>query len=198
MVFLQSYGVGTSRAVRIYKTYGNEAIAKVSQNPYRLALDIHGIGFKTADTIAQKLGIPKDSMIRAQAGVRHVLQELSGGGHCACERAKLVETSRQLLEISSDLMSTAIDAEVKDGNLIAEQIDGSDTIYLTALHKAEIGVANHLLRLSEGTTIWASIAAEKAIPWVEGKAQIKLSQSQKKRSRLRSLTKSWLSPADRV
>src|SRR5271168_541936 len=100
MVFLQSYGVGTSRAVRIYKTYGNEAIAKVSENPYRLALDIHGIGFKTADTIAQKLGIPKDSLIRAQAGVRHVLQEFSGDGHCACEREKLVETSSKLLEIS--------------------------------------------------------------------------------------------------
>ena len=77
-----------------YKTYGKEAIAKVSENPSDWHLDIHGIGFKTADTIAQKQGIPKDSLIRAQAaGVRHVLQELSGEGHCACEREKLVETS---------------------------------------------------------------------------------------------------------
>ena len=75
MVFLQSYGVGTSRAVRIFKTYGNEAISKVSENPYRLALDINGIGFKTADTIAQKLGISPTSPIRAQAGARHALQE---------------------------------------------------------------------------------------------------------------------------
>lgn len=74
MVFLQSHGVGTSRAVRIYKTYGDEAIIKVSENPYRLALDITGIGFKTADAIAIKLGIPQDSLIRGQAGVRHVLQ----------------------------------------------------------------------------------------------------------------------------
>jgi len=66
MVFLQSYGVGTSRAVRIYKTYGNEAVSKVSENPYRLALDIHGVGFKTADTIALKMGIPKDSILRAR------------------------------------------------------------------------------------------------------------------------------------
>lgn len=73
MVFLQSHGVGTSRSVRIYKTYGEQSIDKVRENPYRLALDIHGIGFKTADTLAQRLGIAPDSLIRAQAGVRHVL-----------------------------------------------------------------------------------------------------------------------------
>lgn len=180
MVFLQSYGVGTSRAVRIYRTYGNEAIAKVSENPYRLALDIHGIGFKTADTIAQKLGIPKDSLIRAQAGVRHVLQELSGEGHCACERDKLVETSSKLLEISDDLASTALDTEVKDGNLIEETIDERQILYLTALHKAELGVAASLFRLAEGDAAWSTINVEKALPWVEGKAGIQLSDSQKR------------------
>lgn len=90
MVFLQSHGVGTSRSVRIYKTYGEEAIKKVRENPYRLALDIHGIGFKTADTLAQKLGIAPDSLIRAQAGVRHVLQEWSSEGHCAADDKRYV------------------------------------------------------------------------------------------------------------
>jgi exodeoxyribonuclease V alpha subunit len=180
MVFLQSYGVGTSRAVRIYRTYGNESIAKVSENPYRLALDIHGIGFKTADTIAQKLGIPKDSLIRAQAGVRHVLQELSGEGHCACERDKLIETSSKLLEISDELASTALDTEVKEGNLVAESIDDRQVLYLTALHKAELGVAASLLRLASGEAAWSAINVDKAIPWVEGKAGIQLSDSQKK------------------
>lgn len=180
MVFLQSYGVGTSRAVRIFRTYGNSAIAKVSENPYRLALDIHGIGFKTADTIAQKLGIPKDSLIRAQAGVRHVLQELSSEGHCACERDKLVETSSRLLEIPPGLASTAIDSEVKEGNLVAEQINDSQVLYLTALHKAEIGVAAHLLRLAVDQAPWSSVDVDKAIPWVESKANIQLSPSQKK------------------
>ena len=93
MVFLQSHGVGTARAVRIYKTYGDQAVDRVRENPYRLALDIHGIGFKTADAIAQRLGIPSDSQIRAQAGVRHMLQEFSGQGHCAAYRQKLVETT---------------------------------------------------------------------------------------------------------
>ena len=91
MVFLQSHGVGTSRSVRIYKTYGELAIEKVRENPYRLALDIHGIGFKTADTLAQKLGIGPQSLLRAQAGVRHVLQEWSGilrrGSQQLCEMA---------------------------------------------------------------------------------------------------------------
>jgi exodeoxyribonuclease V alpha subunit len=99
MVFLQSHGVGTSLAVRIYKTYGDEAIDKVQENPYRLALDIHGIGFKTADMLAQKLGIGTQSLIRAQAGVRHVLQEWSGQGHCAAFRDQLVEMAVKLLEI---------------------------------------------------------------------------------------------------
>ena len=79
MVFLQSHGVGTARAVRIYKTYGDRAVERVQENPYRLALDIHGIGFKTADAIAQRLGIPRDALMRAQVGVRHVLQEILPG-----------------------------------------------------------------------------------------------------------------------
>ena len=79
MVFLRSHGVGTARAVRIYKTYGDRAVERVQENPYRLALDIHGIGFKTADAIAQRLGIPRDALMRAQAGVRHVLQEILPG-----------------------------------------------------------------------------------------------------------------------
>jgi exodeoxyribonuclease V alpha subunit len=179
MVFLQSYGVGTSRAVRIYKTYGKEAISKVSENPYRLALDIHGIGFKTADTIAQKLGIPKDSLIRASAGVRHVLQELSGEGHCACRRDILVEKSCQLLEIEAELAATAIDAELKDGHLVGEIIEGENMLYLSALHKAEAGVAASLLRLLQGQAAWSGVDADKAIPWVEAKAKIELSPSQK-------------------
>src|SRR5256714_15350020 len=84
MVFLHSHGVGTARAVRIYKTYGNEAIVQVRENPYRLALDIHGIGFKTADALAHRLGIPPDAVIRAQAGGRHVLTEVGVVGTRGC------------------------------------------------------------------------------------------------------------------
>lgn len=180
MVFLQSYGVGTSRAVRIYKTYGVDSIAKVSENPYRLALDIHGIGFKTADLIALKLGIPKDSMIRAQAGTRHVLQELSSEGHCACEIKKLAETGATMLEIDEALVAQAIEAEIKEGNILAEDIEGNKLIYLTALQRAESGVAGNLLRLAEGESPWANLDPASVIPWVEIKADISLSTSQKK------------------
>ncbi|MCQ8181036.1 ATP-dependent RecD-like DNA helicase [Methylomonas sp. LW13] len=178
MVFLQSHGVGTSRSVRIYKTYGDQAIEKVRENPYRLALDIHGIGFKTADTLAQKLGIGPQSLLRAQAGVRHVLQEWSGEGHCAAIRSNLCEMAAKLLEIPLPIIDQAIAAELTEGNLIAE-IDGSDEfIFLTPLHRAEIGCAVHLNRLNQGDATWGVIDADKAIPWVEGQTGMTLSQSQ--------------------
>ncbi|MCK9609504.1 MAG: ATP-dependent RecD-like DNA helicase [Methylomonas sp.] len=178
MVFLQSHGVGTSRSVRIYKTYGEQAIEKVRENPYRLALDIHGVGFKTADTLAQKLGIGPQSLMRAQAGVRHVLQEWSGEGHCAAIRSKLCEMAAKLLEIPLTIIDQAIAAELTEGNLIAE-IDGSDEfIFLTPLHRAEIGCAAHLNRLNQGDAPWGVIDANKAIPWVEEQTGMTLSQSQ--------------------
>ena len=97
MLFLHSNGVSTSRAVRIYKTYGDGAIEKVRNDPYRLAKDIHGIGFKTADQIAQKIGIPVDSLIRACAGVNHVLLEATGDGHCALPVELLKDEAGKLL-----------------------------------------------------------------------------------------------------
>ena len=97
MVFLHSHGVSSSRAVRIYKTYGENAIAEVRANPYSLALDISGIGFRTADQIAQKIGIPYDSIMRACAGLRHVLLEATGQGHCALPMSLLKEETGKLL-----------------------------------------------------------------------------------------------------
>lgn len=179
MVFLQSHGVGTGRAVRIYKTYGDEAIIKVSENPYRLALDIHGIGFKTADVIAGRLGIAPDSLIRAQAGVRHVLQELSGDGHCAATHDTLIKESVKLLEIDEAILEEAIREEVTQENLVPEEIDGVPCLFLTALHRAEQGVANSVRRILSGEPPWGKIDVEKALPWVEEKTGLSLSQSQK-------------------
>jgi ATP-dependent exoDNAse (exonuclease V) alpha subunit len=147
MVFLHSHGVGTARAVRIYKTYGNEAITRVRENPYRLALDIHGIGFKTADTLAQRLGIPRDAVIRAQAGVRHVLQEFAEDGHCAVHYDELIETAATLLEIPVTIIEQAVELERQEEHLIAEEIDGQSCLFLAPLQRAEVGVASHLLRL---------------------------------------------------
>ena len=178
MVFLQSHGVGTGRAVRIYKTYGDEAIIKVSENPYRLALDIHGIGFKTADLIAGKLGIAPDSLIRAQAGVRHVLQELSGDGHCAAPWETLVEESVKLLEIPVVILEQAILEEVTLENLVQEDIGGRPCLFLTPLQRAEVGTAASIGRILEGSTPWGTIDVTKAIPWVAEKTGLTLSTSQ--------------------
>ena len=179
MVFLHSHGVGTARAVRIYKTYGDDAIAKVRENPYRLALDIHGIGFKTADALAQRLGIPKDAVIRAQAGVRHVLQEFADDGHCAVIQAELVDTATTMLEIPVSIIEHAIELELQEENLIAESIDGKSCLFLTPLYRAEVSVASSLMRLLEGARPWGQIDPAVAIPWVEKKTDRILSPSQR-------------------
>jgi exodeoxyribonuclease V alpha subunit len=179
MVFLHSHGVGTARAVRIYKTYGDDAIAKVRENPYRLALDIHGIGFKTADALAQRLGIPKDAVIRAQAGVRHVLQEFADDGHCAVIQNELVDTATTMLEIPVSIVEHAIELELQEENLIAESIDGKPCLFLTPLYRAEVSVASSLMRLLDGEVPWGQIDPAVAIPWVEKKTGRVLSPSQR-------------------
>jgi exodeoxyribonuclease V alpha subunit len=122
MVFLQAHGMGTARALRIYKTYGDQAILRVKENPYQLALDIPGIGFKTADELALNMGVARDSLKRAQAGVRHALQELSAQGHCISSKESLIKQSIKLLEITAELVESAITAEVKAGNLVSEEV----------------------------------------------------------------------------
>src|SRR5919199_3622352 len=103
MLFLHSHGVGTSRAVRIYKTYGADAIQLISENPYRLARDIRGIGFRTADQIAAKLGIEKTALIRVRAGISYALAEAMDDGHCGLPTEELVPLTQKLIEIPPEL-----------------------------------------------------------------------------------------------
>jgi exodeoxyribonuclease V alpha subunit len=117
MVFLHSHGVGTARAVRIFKTYGADAVRVMSENPYRLAWDIRGIGFKTADAIAMKLGIEKTAMIRVRAGISYALTEAMDDGHCG--RPTLAEG---LLEVPVELVRTALDLELADGTVVADSV----------------------------------------------------------------------------
>lgn len=179
MVFLQSHGVGTARAVRIYKTYGEAAVDRVRENPYRLALDIHGIGFKTADAMARHLGFAPDSIVRAQAGVRHVVQEFSSQGHCAVPYPRLVEAAAKLLEISSSVIERAVALELEEHNVVSLNIDGERCLCLTSLYRAETGVAAKLLRLLPGRPTWGSIDPDNAIPWVERQTGLSLSSSQR-------------------
>jgi len=129
--------------------------------------DIHGIGFKTADTLAQRLGIPRDAVIRAQAGVRHVLQTFADEGHCAVVQAELLKAATTLLEIPETIIVQAITLEVQEERLIAEAIDGQHCLLLAPLYRAEVGVATQLLHLLDGTPPWGAIDPAKAIPWVE-------------------------------
>jgi exodeoxyribonuclease V alpha subunit len=99
MVFLHSHGVGTARAVRIFKTYGNDAVRVMAENPYRLARDIRGIGFRTADAIASRLGIGPEAMIRLRAGINYALLEASGEGHCGLPAAELLKLAGELLAV---------------------------------------------------------------------------------------------------
>lgn len=179
MVFLQSHGVGTARAVRIYKTYGDQSIEILQENPYRLALDIVGIGFKTADQLAMKLGVEPDSLIRARAGVHHVLQDLSSQGHCGVYFEELLKVSVDLLEISDSIIDLAITEEVDAEQLIEEQFSERRLLSLKSLYLAEVGVAKNIIRLNQGEPLWGNVDVDKAIPWVEQKNKIKLSGSQK-------------------
>ncbi len=136
MIFLHTHGVGTTRAVRIFKTYGADAIQIISQNPYRLARDIRGIGFKTADEIAQKLGIEKDAMIRARAGIAYALGEAMNDGHCGLPQEELVQMAKQLLEIPASRIEVALDLELQDGEVISDTVDDERCIFLAGLYRA--------------------------------------------------------------
>jgi exodeoxyribonuclease V alpha subunit len=179
MVFLHSHGVGTARAVRIFKTYGADAIQVMSENPYRLARDIRGIGFKTADAIAGRLGIEKNAMIRVRAGIGYALSEAMDEGHCGLPVAELIPLAERLLEVSEALIRTALDLELADGAVIADRIGAADCIFLAGLYHAERGIAERLRAIAHQPLPWPAIDAEKAIPWVEKRIGMTLAESQR-------------------
>ena len=179
MVFLHSHGVGTTRAIRIYKTYGNDALQVMSENPYRLAHDIRGIGFTTADMIAMKLGIRPDAMVRLRAGVNYGLSEAAGEGHCGLPLEELVSVTADLLECPEPLVREALDLEIAEGRVVPDRIGESDCVFPAGLHYAETGIARMLGDLLQHPTPWPAIDAGKAIPWVEERTGIELAASQK-------------------
>jgi exodeoxyribonuclease V alpha subunit len=178
MVFLHGHGVGTARAVRIYKTYGDKSVEMVEENPYRLARDIRGIGFKTADQLAEKLGIEKNSLMRAQAGASHVLQELCDKGNCAAELSKLLEATHKLLEIPEEIIQAGIEQEILENQLVADIIHDVPCIYPISLYTAETRAAIQLKRLNTSHVPWGEIDVAKAIPMIEKKTGLELSDSQ--------------------
>jgi exodeoxyribonuclease V alpha subunit len=180
MSFLFSHGVSTTRAFRIYKAYGEKAIEVVQRDPYCLARDIRGIGFTIADQIAMKLGIAKDSDLRARAGIEYVLRELTGQGHCAYERVGLLEKTVQMLDINLHIVETALQHGLNQERLIAwVDAKGRDLIYLPKLYFAERSLAKNLAHLASGPHPSPGINVEKAIEWAEQKIGFTLAPSQR-------------------
>ncbi len=180
MAFLFSHGVTTSRAFRIYKTYGDHAIDQLRADPYCLSRDIWGIGFKTADRIAQSMGIDRISPLRARAGLLHVLQELTTDGHCAFPRENLLEKAVAMLEIPTPILSEALDEEIAARRLISESFDQNEPlIYLATLHRAEQQLCRILGNLSRGVHPCPPIQVDRAIQWVESRTRMQLAETQK-------------------
>ena len=179
MLFLADHGISSGRAVRIYRTYGHESIAKIKENPYQLANDIRGIGFKTADELAGKLGIDRNSPYRARAAVQYTLQELSGDGHVGYPELGVVEHTIKLVEIDQQIVEEAVQSVVGDGSVIREAVDGESWLYLTALHRAEVGLAKSVHRIAVAKPHpLPHINVAKAIAWVEKKLGIQLAAAQ--------------------
>ena len=179
MLFLHSHGVSTGRAVRIFKTYGNLAIQTVQENPYTLAKEIHGIGFATADQIAQSVGIPKDSQNRARAGIDHVLLGATSEGHCALPLGKLKAAAVKLLEVPVETIEQALAHMLTGGFLLLEEIDGEPLVFLPHLRKAEDGIATKIRRLAKAGVTYPKINFEKAATWVEKQTGKTLAPSQR-------------------
>jgi exodeoxyribonuclease V alpha subunit len=150
MLFLQGNGVSTAYAIKIYKTYGNDSINLVKENPYRLADDIWGIGFRTADRIAQKLGFDPNSYERCRAGIIYVLNDLTNDGHCFATRSQLVEEAAKLLERNGPEIDSVIESMVKEKSVISDE---GDSIYLPSLYFSEVGAAKGIARINSAPSI---------------------------------------------
>ncbi len=152
MLFLQGHDVSTAHATRIYKQYGGDSLQVVQENPYRLADDIWGIGFRTADTIAQKLGFEKEARVRLRSGLFYTLNKLAEDGHCYAVRAQLLETGSELLGVGEDLLSAVLDEMICAHDVLTTPIPCSEdlAIYLPPFFFAETGVTNRLMKIQNG------------------------------------------------
>src|SRR5688572_8354204 len=144
MIFLADTGIGAARAARIHKQFGADAVRLIRENPYRLAQEIRGIGFVTADTLALKLGMARDSIERIRAGVVHALTEGSTSGHTGMPADDLVTEAAELLSVDSERVREAIVLEAEAGRLIGDKLEGRNAVFLPWLHRAEKRIAENL------------------------------------------------------
>ena len=179
MLFLHNHNISTAQAARIYKVYGNEAVRLIQENPYRLAQDIRGIGFLSADKVAEKLGIDKSSLIRAQAGLLYTLIKAKEEGHCGLPVEELISDCQLSLGIDKELLIQALELERQKGSVVQDAIDGHLCVFSSTLYFAEKGIAARLQQLNTPELPWPTIDIPEAIKWVEERNKISLSETQK-------------------
>ncbi|MFG2179335.1 ATP-dependent RecD-like DNA helicase [Streptomyces abikoensis] len=198
MVFLQGVGVSTSIAVRIYKQYGDASITVVREEPYRLAADVWGIGFLTADRIAQSVGIPHDSPERAKAGLRHALSQSTDQGHCFLPEEQLIADAVKLLQVDTGLVIDCLAELAEDGpdgaGVVRERVPGLDggepvtAVYLVPFHRAELSLAAQLTRLlkapDDRLAAFRDVQWDKALAWLAGRTGAELAPEQQEAVRL--------------
>ena len=186
MMFLQGHGVGPGYAAKIFKQYGNRAVAVVRENPYRLATDVTGIGFATADRIAEHIGIPRHSPLRVEAGVLFVLQQLAEEGHVYYPRDALIERCREVLAVEEGSVAQALNLLAEARRVVVEaRRDGAgelpaggDAVFLSTLHRCEAGVAQRLRALQEVPRRLGSADAAQAVAWVQDRLGMAFSANQ--------------------
>jgi len=186
MIFLQEHGVGLSHATKIFKRYGQRSIAVVTQNPYRLATDITGIGFQTADRIATQLGFEKNSPLRAEAGTLYVLNRLAEEGNVYYPYDLLTEKCREVLEVDRETVIRGFGAIALDGKIVVEDLNkGMDefepnrkAVYLKRFHVSETGIVRHFSRLISSKKSVRNMDSDKAIDWVQKKVGLQLAPRQ--------------------
>ncbi|MFI7232139.1 ATP-dependent RecD-like DNA helicase [Nonomuraea angiospora] len=192
MIFLQGVGVSTSIAVRIFKQYGESSISVVKTRPYQLADDVWGIGFKTADTIAQAVGIPHDSPERVKAGLRYTLSQAADDGHCYLPAPNLVADAVKILEVPADLVTTCLEDLIEAEGAVREPIPAGDNVvpavYLPPFHRAENSLASGLLSLlrsgHDRLKTFADVDWERAETWLHEQTGAELAPEQRQAVRL--------------
>ena len=184
MIFLQSHGVSSAYATKIFKTYGTESIEVVQENPYRLATDIFGIGFLTADRIAEKLGFAKDSELRAEAGILYVLHQLADEGHVYYPFQPLINKCQEILEVDQKILSRALSSLNAEKKIVIDDLQEKESkadyqaVYLAKFHLSETNIAARLKALINAPKSIRYIDPDKALKWVQKQLDITLASKQ--------------------
>lgn len=180
LLFLQRHAIFPSFAPKIFKIYGKDSIARIEENPYLLAQDITGIGFKTADKMGLSLGIAKEDPLRIDSGLEFLLLEESGNGHVCLPYTTLTTLAEQTLEIPKNLIQESLDRLKKAERIVIEPIDSEELyVWLKGLHLTEIGIAREFARLMHSPALLRAIDIDKAVQWVEKTLSITLAEKQK-------------------